>query len=126
MKLKNEDWENVKEIRMNFYDKKIYKGLVYFIYVYDNPRKRQNGELIDAGQLIKNCSHNVIAVNYKVFKKLDQDEFDALIKHEMLHNILNHKEGTCNEQQYIDVHKELWAHMTKKELIAELTLRCKF
>lgn len=116
----NKNWLTFNNVRMNFYGTK-----KYFIYIYKTIENRKS-KLISAGQFLKKENYNIIAINYIIFKEINQDEFNTLIKHEMLHNILNHKDDKCNEEEYTDIHKELRGYMTKKELICELTMRCKF
>jgi len=110
-------WQEVKigkeKIQMRYYGNKTYKKTNFMIFLN---RSKQKGKSVTAGMMI-NLSNPCILIDSEVYKEIPQDEFDSLVKHEMLHAILGHKNKSCTKKKYLEMHRELYEYMTKIELI---------
>ena len=118
---KEKSWIRTKynkiHIKIREFGKTRYRSKEYWIFLYKIPKEIN---WFSAGQFMKLGERNVVAVNSRIYKKITKSEFRSIVKHEILHDIMGHRDEKVSRGDYIQIHKKLWSMMSKQDLINEL------
>jgi len=122
------EWQDFKDMGISV---KPYKNLTYnkgkyVVYLY-KLHKKSNVSVATGGFIKKVKGLKVVFINNDVVEiSATKEEIDSLIKHEILHFVLKHKNNKCSVETYLKRHKEMYKLMTKKELINHLIIHQRF
>lgn len=113
-------FEDLNGILVRWYKDIQYKKINYRIFLYKFDTK------ISIQAFFKKINgRRYVLIDCRAFKIATKEELNALIKHEILHDVLKHKNIAGTKKYYVEKHKEIFLNMTKKELVNHATLHYK-